>query len=109
MRYTSKVLVLALAILVAASDARAEGWTVHKVSGTASVQIAGESAARMTAGMTVPPGTTVQTAPRSRAMLVQDQDTIVLGPSTLIQIPREPAKGLSRSVLQQAGVLDLAV
>ena len=107
-RYT-RTLIAALGAILFASSAIAQDWTVARMTGAA--WVVGKDAERVpvSAGMPVASGATLATGPRTRAMLVRGKDTMMLGPNTVVGVPRRADRGLKTTVLHQLGTVALTV
>jgi hypothetical protein len=57
----------------------------------------------------VPKGSTVATRQNGRVMLVHEQDTVLVGPNSLVGVPYRPDRGVSTTLVQQVGEVELSV
>jgi hypothetical protein len=101
----------ACAILLAASGsaAFAAEWKIARLTGGAWFLAEGTNPVPAASGMVVPKGSTVSTAQNGRVMLVHDQDTVLVGPNSLVGVPYRPDRGVSTTLVQQVGEVELAV
>src|SRR5688572_9548487 len=98
------------AILVASgSVAIAADWKIARLTGGAWILAEGTDPVPAVSGMVVPKGSTVSTAQNGRVMLVHDQDTVLVGPNSLVGVPYRPDRGVSTTLVQQVGEVELAV
>jgi hypothetical protein len=102
---------LACAVLLAASGsvAFAADWKIARLTGGAWILAEGKDPVPAASGMVVPKGSTVSTAQSGRVMLVHGQDTVLVGPNSLVGVPYRPDRGVSTTLVQQVGEVELAV
>ncbi len=98
-----------LAILALQGSAAAQDWVVKRVSGVTWLLAQGVAPTALAAGETVPKGYTVITGRNGRAMLADGEDTMILGPNSKIAVPYRPDAGMSATVWQQLGSINLSV
>lgn len=101
-------LIVAVMICLFGGQARAQDWTVSRVTGAAWVQTATDAVA-LTVGMKIRKGSTIKTGPQSRALLVHAGDSMTMSPGTIVVIPARPDKGLKTTILQQVGQIALSI
>jgi hypothetical protein len=101
----------ACAVLLAASGsvALAADWKIARLTGGAWILAEGKDPVPAAGGMVVPKGSTVSTGRNGRVMLVHNQDTVMVGPGTLVGVPHRPDRGVSTTLVQQVGEVELAV
>jgi hypothetical protein len=97
-------LVLAAAITWSGAASAAD-WAVAQMSGAVVVTVTGAQPVALTAGATLPAGGTLTTGPASRALLVRNKETIVVGPNSAIAIPEGSRDPQFTTILQKAGVV----
>ena len=98
------------AVLVASgSVALAADWKIARLTGGAWILAVGTEPVPAASGMVVPKGSTVSTGRNGRVMLVNDQDAVLVGPNTLVGVPYRPDRGVSTTLVQQVGEVELAV
>jgi hypothetical protein len=96
-------------IALAASAAAAADWSVVQMSGKVVVEVAGARPVSLSSGETLPPGGVLRTGDNSRAMLVRDQDQMVVGPNTVVALPPGARDHQFTRIVQAAGVVEFDV
>jgi hypothetical protein len=79
------------------------------MSGDVVIRVAGAQPAALTTGATLPPGGILSTGAGSRAMLVRDEEQIIVGPNATIAIPPGSNDSEFTRILQTAGVVEFTV
>jgi hypothetical protein len=102
---------LACALVLAASGsvAIAADWKIARLTGEAWILAEGADPVPATTGLVVPKGSTVSTRQNGRVMLVHGQDTVLVGPNSLVGVPYRPDRGVSTTLVQQVGEVELSV
>ena len=103
------LLLAALCAPALVSSVLAEDWVVSRITGQGWVTAEGGARVAAAAGMTVEAGSSVRTGAGSRAILVHGADTMLLSAGTAVTIPARADQGLSTTVYQQVGTIDLTV
>lgn len=100
---------IAVACLAAAPvcQARAESWVAERIQGRVTVETAAGNAG-LHAGMEVPYGGVLVTAPGARAKLVRGNGQVLVGPGSTIKIDTN-LFGTTTTVEQRAGVVEFDV
>ncbi len=82
--------------------AQAAEWMVKRMSGKVWIKPQGAQPASLKSGMVVPARTTITTRRGARVMLVRGNETMMIGPNSVVGIPPQPRKGRT-TIYQQAG------
>jgi hypothetical protein len=108
MRFTSKVLcaaLLAAASLIARQAFAADAtWHVAKSSGD--VWISSTDAPQpvsLTSDADVRPGQTIRTGESGMLLLVRGEESMLVSPNAVIEIPKENRDGMSTTIMERAG------
>src|SRR5688572_13260059 len=97
------------ALAVAGPAAHAADWKVGQLTGEAWILAEGSQPVPVASGMVVPKGSTVSTGRNGRAVLVHGEDTVLVAPNSLVAVPHRPDRGVSTTLLQQLGEVELAI
>jgi hypothetical protein len=99
-------------VLTAASPAfAAEGgaWSVSKSSGEVWLASGEVQQASLRPEDNLKPGDTIRTGRNGRALLVRGEESILIAPNSVIELPAEQKEGLSTTIVQRAGSILLEV
>jgi hypothetical protein len=98
-------------IYCAGSGASAEdaAWRVSKSSGDVSVVTSGVQQAALTDGAILKPGDSIRTGQTGRVLLMRGEESILISPNSVIDIPNGRINGMSTTIIQQAGSILLDV
>jgi hypothetical protein len=96
------------ALFIPSSQAAADEWQVSKATGQVLVSSPLAQQAAVKSGMILRSGQTLQTGAGGRALLVHGNDTVSVGPNTVLSVPLFSGIGMTRLV-QTAGVTELEV
>jgi len=96
-------------IALAASAAAAADWSVVQMSGKVVIEVAGARPVSLSTGETLPPGGVLRTGANSRAMLVRNQDQMIVGPNAVVALPRGASDPQFTRIVQAAGVVEFDV
>lgn len=91
------------------SPVLAADWVVTRASGEVHIERGALKAVSLRADEDVVPGDTVATGPTGRLLLTRGLETILVGPNTVLSLPREPQGEDKTTILQRAGRLLLDV
>lgn len=95
-------IILASALVLLSMSAQAADWVVAKTSGETSVSSAQAQPMSLGLQSTLQPGDTIRTGSNGRVLLVRGEETILIGPNTVIGLPGETETNTT-TILQQAG------
>ena len=86
-----------------AAIAQDAAWHVGKSSGEVFVTPSGAQPVSISTDTTVRPGDYVRTGQTGRVLLVRGQESMLISPNSVIQIPMENRDGMSTTIVQRAG------
>src|ERR1700719_2117826 len=79
-------------------------WHVGKASGEVWLTAAsGVQPVSLGNDALLKPGDSIRTGRNGRVLLARGEETILVSPNSVVGIPMEPEKGLSTTIIQQAG------
>ncbi len=93
---------------ISAANAAADEWEVGKVSGAVWVSSQWAQPIAVKTGMLLKGGQTLQTGKNARAFLTHGNDSVAVGPDTVVSVPMWPGLGMTK-LIQTAGVIELEV
>lgn len=104
-------LVTALALGAASGSYAADDgvWSVSKATGEIWIATDGAQQVSLNQEETLKPGNTIRTGRNGRVLLVRGEETILISPNSVVGLPAEKKKGLSTTIIQQAGSILLEV
>jgi hypothetical protein len=94
--------------LFPAVHAIADEWQLAKVTGQVWVSSAGIQPASVKTGMILKSGQMLQTDKNARALLVHDNDRVLVGPSSIVSVPASTTLGMTK-LQQQSGQIEFDV
>jgi hypothetical protein len=97
------------AFFLATAAAAGADWTLAKASGEVRVTGVAAQPIAIRSGAVVRPGQTITTGSNGRALLVRGNDTVSVGPGTVLSVPPTPVSGLPTVLFQSVGVIELEV
>lgn len=95
--------VVSAAAILMATGAQASDWSIQKASGPVWVVSAKVQRASLGQERLLSAGDTLQTGPNGRVLLVRGDETILVGPNTVISLPPAASNSAFTTILQQAG------
>src|SRR3990172_8201646 len=104
-RAIQTVLFFFVSIVFGAAAVAAE-WSVVRSSGEVWIGAPGAQAISLGEGAGLPEGGTIATGKDGRVLLVRGEETMVVGPNSLIGIPQGSPDGQFTTILQRAGVVE---
>jgi hypothetical protein len=106
-----RVIATTFALAAASSAFAAEGgaWSVSKSSGEVWIASADVQPASLRPEDNLKPGDTIRTGRNGRALLVRGEESILIAPNSVIELPAEQKEGLSTTIVQRAGSILLEV
>src|SRR5262245_59345895 len=109
LRYASVVAGFLAAFSATAGGAAAADWTLAKMSGDVRITGAAVQPVALSDRATIRPGQTLTTGANGRVLLVHGNDTVSVGPGTVLSVPPTPASDLPTVLFQASGVIELEV
>ena len=103
---TAIVLVLTLAYWGTTAAAQENVWRVGKTSGE--VVISSDNGVQqmaLTSESKLGPGDYVRTGQNGRVLLQRGEESMLISPNSVIQIPKENKDGMSTTIVQRAGTI----
>jgi FecR protein len=97
------------AVFALIGGASAADWQVVRMSGDVVVEIAGARPVSLSSGEILPAGGTLKTGDNSRAVLMRDQQQMIVGANAVVAIPAGANDQQFTTVLQEAGVVEFTV
>jgi hypothetical protein len=106
-----RAMMAALVWGMASSALAAEGgaWSVGKSSGEVWITTTGAEPVSLEQQEVLKPGDTIRTGRNGRVLLMRGEETILVAPNTVVDLPAEAKAGLSTTILQRAGSILLDV
>jgi len=92
-----------LAILTAFPARGGEDWVVVKVTGSAWVSQPQLQKARLSSGSALRPGGTISTGSNGRALLIRGAERMLVGPNSMVGLPRVDVGAGRTVILERAG------
>jgi hypothetical protein len=107
----SRPLIAALGLFAASSAFAADDdtWSVRKFSGEVWTTSGDVQQASLKTDEALKPGDTVRTGRNGRVLLVRGEESILIAPNSVVDIPAEKKEGLATTIKQQAGSILLEV
>lgn len=105
-------LVLGTSFLMGASslaDATQATWTVEKSSGDVWISTGKAQPVSLTGVASVKPGDTVRTGENGMLLLRRGEETMLLSPNAVVEIPSQNHDGMSTTIFERAGSILLEV
>ena len=110
MRYASTLRTcLAFAAALLSTASLAADWTVNRLSGEVWIAADGVQAVSLGAGMTLPRGGLVTTGTDGRVLLVSGDQSMTIGPSSVVRVRADAGNSGLTTILQRAGVVEFNV
>jgi hypothetical protein len=97
------------ALLWATAGAAGADWTLVKMSGDVRITGVAAQPIALRNGTLVRAGQTITTGSNGRALLVRGNDTVSVGPGTVLSVPPTPVLNLPTVLYQSVGVIELTV
>ncbi len=92
-----------------ASAGEETAWSVQKSTGQVWITTSGAQQASLTQETALKIGDTIRTGQNGRVLLVRGEETILISPNAVINLPTENKDGMTTTVTQQAGTILLEV
>lgn len=80
-------------------------WRVGKASGEVVITNLGAQQASVSSETTLQPGDYVRTGQNGRVLLVRGEESMLISPNSVIQIPKQAKDGMSTTIVQRAGTI----
>ncbi|MGA8901006.1 FecR domain-containing protein [Bradyrhizobium sp.] len=109
-RYLS-VFATAFALTATCPAFAADGgtWSISKFSGEVRITNGEVQQASLRPEDNLKPGDTIRTGRNGRVLLVRGEESILVAPNSVVELPVEPKEGLSTTIVQKAGAILLEV
>src|SRR5262245_61258236 len=108
-----KILLAALAVVFVFSgsiaSAQDAAWRVSKASGDVTISTSGAQPVALTNTMSVNPGDVIRTGANGRVLLARGAETMLVSANSVVGLPTDQQRGMSTTILQQAGTSLLEV
>ena len=103
----SRIVCACIALWFLQTSALASDWTIDKTSGLVWLISSKAKPGALSKGTVLTAGDTLQTGANGRVLLVRPEETISVGPNTVISLPdKVDASGMTR-ILQQSGSISV--
>ena len=102
----ASMMIATFASATSAGDGSA--WSIVQASGRILIQTSGAKAVSLGDTRTIFPGTTLATGANARALLQRGEETMIVGPNTIMQLPPDSSR-LFTTVIEVMGVVEVDV
>ncbi len=101
--------VASLAMGASLAFAQGANWDVAKSSGDVQISHANAQPVSLTSSMQVTPGDTIRTGGSGRLLLKRGEESMLVSPNSVIEIPSSNHDGMSTTIMERAGSVLLEV